>query len=176
MSRTVAIVGRPNVGKSALFNRLAGRKISIVHDMPGVTRDRIAAECRLGRAPFAMLDTGGIGAGVDADFTEQVHAEVDIAIQTADLLVFVVDGLAGLAPLDQELARLLRRTDKPLILAVNKIDHENHAANPAEFSRLGFQPVLAISAEHNHGIAELVDRIDAMLPEPEEDARARRRR
>lgn len=167
MSRIVAIVGRPNVGKSALFNRLAGRKISIVHDMPGVTRDRISAECRLGRQSFSMLDTGGIGAGVDADFTEQVHAEVDIAIETADLLLFVVDGLAGLAPLDQELARLLRRTDKPLILVVNKIDHENHMMFPAEFSRLGFQPVMSISAEHNHGIGDLVDRIDALLPEPD---------
>jgi GTP-binding protein len=167
MSRTVAIVGRPNVGKSALFNRLAGRKISIVHDMPGVTRDRITAECRLGRDPFQIIDTGGIGAGVDADFTEQVHAEVEIAVDLADLIVFVVDGLEGMTPLDQDLAKRLRRSDKPLILAVNKIDHAKHSAYGAEFTRLGFSPVLSISAEHNHGIGELVDRMDALLPKPE---------
>ena len=172
MSRTVAIVGRPNVGKSALFNRLAGRKISIVHDMPGVTRDRIAAECRLANDPFQMLDTGGIGAGVDADFTEQVHAEVEIAVISADLLLFVVDGQEGMSPLDQELARMLRRADRPLILVVNKIDHAKHSAYMDEFTKLGFHPIVAISAEHNHGISELVDRIDALLPRPEEQEKA----
>src|SRR4051812_32900970 len=167
MSRTVAIIGRPNVGKSALFNRLAGRKISIVHDMPGVTRDRIHATCKLGREPFEIVDTGGIGANVDADFTEQVHAEVEIAVEAADLLLFVVDGQSGLAPVDQDLAKRLRKVDKPLVLVVNKIDHENHASLPAEFTRLGFSPVLAISAEHGLGIRELVDRADALLPAPD---------
>ena len=122
MSRTVAIVGRPNVGKSALFNRLAGRKISIVHDMPGVTRDRITANCKLGNDPFEIIDTGGIGANVDASFTDQVRAEVDIALGSADVLLFVVDGQDGLTPLDADLARLMRRTAKPLLLAINKID------------------------------------------------------
>jgi GTPase len=168
MSRTVAIVGRPNVGKSALFNRLAGRRISIVHDMPGVTRDRITAECTLAREKFTIIDTGGIGADVDADFTEQVRAEVDIALEASDLLVFVVDGQQGLTPVDQELARYLRRVSKPLILAVNKIDHPKHSVLPAEFSRLGFDPVIPISAEHDRGIGELVDRIDILLPPPEE--------
>jgi GTP-binding protein len=125
--RTVAIVGRPNVGKSALFNRLIGRKVSIVHDMPGVTRDRIAAKCKLGREPFTVVDTGGIGSDVDTSFTEQVRAEVDIALATSDLLIFVVDGQQGLSPIDLELARQLRKIDKPLILAVNKIDHESTA-------------------------------------------------
>lgn len=174
-SRTVAIVGRPNVGKSALFNRLAGRKISIVHDMPGVTRDRISAECRLGRDPFTILDTGGIGAEVDADFTEQVHAEVDIAMGTSNLILFIVDGQQGLTPVDQELARLLRRTDKPLILVVNKIDHSKHTDYPVEFSRLGFQPIMAVSAEHGRGIAELVDRVDALLPAPSNSGEAAER-
>jgi GTP-binding protein len=160
-------VGRPNVGKSALFNRLAGRKISIVHDMPGVTRDRITAECKLGRDPFQIIDTGGIGAGVDADFTEQVHAEVEIAVELADLIVFVVDGLEGMTPLDQDLAKRLRRSDKSLILVVNKIDHTKHSAYGAEFARLGFHPILSVSAEHNSGIGDLVDRMDAMLPKPE---------
>ncbi len=166
-SRVVAIVGRPNVGKSALFNRLAGRRISIVHDMPGVTRDRISAECELGREPFTIFDTGGIGGGVDADFTKQVHAEVEIAVETSDLLLFVVDAHDGLNPVDQELARLLRKVNKPLILVANKVDDPKHHPQAAEFSQLGFQPVIAVSAEHNRGIGELVDRIDALLPSPE---------
>ena len=169
-SRTVAIIGRPNVGKSALFNRLAGRRISIVHDMPGVTRDRISAECRLGRDPFLVFDTGGIGGDVDADFTEQVHAEVDIAVETSDLLLFVVDARDGLTPVDLELTKRLRRIDKPLILVVNKVDDPKHLPHASEFSRLGFEPVLSISAEHNRGIGELVDRIDALLPEVDASA------
>jgi GTP-binding protein len=164
LTRTVAIVGRPNVGKSALFNRLAGRRISIVHDMPGVTRDRISAKCKLGNEPFDILDTGGIGSEVDASFTEQVHAEVEIALTAADLLLFVVDGQDGLTPVDQELARRLRKIDKPLILVVNKIDHDKHTAHAAEFARLGFKAQLSISAEHNLGIAPLVAWIERELP------------
>ena len=133
--RTVAIVGRPNVGKSALFNRLAGRRISIVHDMPGVTRDRIVADCKLGTAPFNIIDTGGIGGNVDLDFTDQVRAEAELALETADVLLFVVDGQTGLNPIDQELARLLRKTSKPVMLAINKIDDDKHQPNAAEFSR-----------------------------------------
>ena len=167
MPRTVAIVGRPNVGKSALFNRLAGRKISIVHDMPGVTRDRITAQCKLGNDPFEIIDTGGIGAKVDASFTEQVHAEVDIALAAADLLLFVVDGQDGLTPLDQELARRLRRTAKPLLMAINKIDVDQHTVRAAEFARLGFADSIAISAEHNRGILPLVAWLERLLPPPE---------
>lgn len=168
--RTVAIVGRPNVGKSALFNRLAGKKISIVHDMPGVTRDRIGAICKLGSAPFEIIDTGGIGADVDASFSEQVHAEVEIALASSDLLLFVVDGQDGITPVDQEIAKQLRRIDKPLILVVNKIDHDKHGNAPAEFSRLGFSPMTAISAEHARGIGDLVSEIEQKLPPAEEAA------
>ena len=146
MPRTVAIVGRPNVGKSAIFNRLAGRKISIVHDMPGVTRDRIVSSCKLGNYPFEIIDTGGIGANVDANFTGQVRAEVEIALAAADVLLFVVDGQDGLTPLDEDLARILRRADKPLLLAINKIDVDQHESRAAEFTRLGFPDSLAISA------------------------------
>ncbi len=163
-SRTVAIVGRPNVGKSALFNRLAGRKISIVHDMPGVTRDRITAVCKLGNEPFEIIDTGGIGANVDASFTGQVRAEVEIALTAADVLIFVVDGQDGLGPLDQELAQMLRRTAKPLLLAINKIDVDQHMPRAAEFSRLGFENQIAISAEHNRGILPLVAWTERLLP------------
>ncbi|MEK0447424.1 MAG: hypothetical protein RLZZ399_2745 [Verrucomicrobiota bacterium] len=171
--RTVAIVGRPNVGKSALFNRLVGKKISIVHDMPGVTRDRIVAECHSGRSVFQLMDTGGIGADVDVEFTEQVRSEVDIALEISDVLLFVVDGLSGMTGVDAEIARFLRRVSKPLILVVNKIDHSKHAALPAEFTRLGFDPVLAVSAEHGLGIDVLMDRLEALMPEerPEEAAK-----
>ena len=163
-TRTVAIVGRPNVGKSALFNRLAGRKISIVHDMPGVTRDRITSVCKLGNDPFEIIDTGGIGANVDASFTGQVRAEVEIALAAADVLIFVVDGQDGLAPLDQELAKMLRRTAKPLLLAINKIDVDQHMPRAAEFSRMGFENQIAISAEHNRGILPLVAWTERLLP------------
>ena len=164
MSRTVAIVGRPNVGKSALFNRLAGRKISIVHDQPGVTRDRITAKCKLGKSPFEIIDTGGIGGDVDASFTDQVHAEVEIALGASDLLLFVVDGQDGITPVDLELAKRLRRIDKPLILVINKIDHDKHSNAPAEFSRLGFPVQIPASAEHNRGIGELLAAIERGLP------------
>jgi len=170
--RTVAIVGRPNVGKSALFNRLAGQKISIVHDMPGVTRDRIVAICRQGRSPFQLVDTGGIGAGADAEFADQVAAEVDIAVETSDLILFVVDAQAGLTPVDADIARRLRRVSKPLLLVVNKVDHPNHHGLSNEFSRMGFSPLFPVSAEHGIGFDVLVDRISALLPahDPAEDA------
>ncbi|MEI9894947.1 MAG: ribosome biogenesis GTPase Der [Chthoniobacter sp.] len=164
MPRTVAIVGRPNVGKSAIFNRLAGRKISIVHDMPGVTRDRIVSVCKLGNYPFEIIDTGGIGANVDANFTGQVRAEVEIALAAADVLLFVVDGQDGLTPLDEDLARILRRADKPLLLAINKIDVDQHESRAAEFTRLGFPDSLAISAEHNRGFLPMVAWLERLLP------------
>lgn len=162
--RIVAIVGRPNVGKSALFNRLAGRKIAIVHDMPGVTRDRISAECRQGKEPFSILDTGGIGGNVDADFTQQVHAEVEIAMTAAHVIVFVVDGFDGVTPVDLELARKLRRSEKPVILAINKIDDPKHDLNALDFEQLGFPVKLPISAEHNRGTSWLIEAIEARLP------------
>ncbi|MGB8352250.1 MAG: ribosome biogenesis GTPase Der [Chthoniobacteraceae bacterium] len=165
--RTIAIVGRPNVGKSALFNRLAQKKISIVHDMPGVTRDRISSVCRLGQHPFEIIDTGGIGGDVDASFTDQVHAEVEIALTSSELLLFVVDGQDGITPVDLELAKRLRKADKPLILVVNKIDHDKHSNAPSEFSRLGFQTLVAISAEHNRGIGDLIHEIEKRLPPPD---------
>jgi GTP-binding protein len=175
MSRTVAIVGRPNVGKSALFNRLAGRKIAIVHDQPGVTRDRISSTCKLGQAPFAIFDTGGIGADVDASFTDQVRTEAEIAIATSDVLLFLVDGQEGLVSVDEDLARFLRRARKPIILVVNKIDHAKHGTNAAEFSKLGFERTITISAEHNIGTGRLVEEIEELLPAPTPEEPGERR-
>ncbi|MGA3171549.1 MAG: ribosome biogenesis GTPase Der [Chthoniobacteraceae bacterium] len=171
-TRTAAIVGRPNVGKSALFNRLAGRKISIVHDQPGVTRDRIVAECRLGAHPFTVIDTGGIGADFDVDFTKQVRAEVELALQAAEVILFVVDGQDGLTPVDAELARRLRRAGKPVILVINKVDADKHRDFDAEFARLGFDHSIRISAEHARNITQLVELTESFLPPPAPDTPA----
>lgn len=169
VARMAAIVGRPNVGKSALFNRLAGRSIAIVHDQPGITRDRLGAECRLGDAPFEITDTGGIGADVDVGFTERVRAEAEIAIATAGVILFVVDGQSGALPLDLELARRLRRSARDVLLVVNKIDRPDlpaHAARLADFSPLGFPEVYGVSAAHGHGLRPLVAAVERHLPPP----------
>ncbi len=160
----VAIVGRPNVGKSAIFNRLAGRRIAIVHDMPGVTRDRITAPARTkGTHPFSIIDTGGIGATLDDGFAAQVEAEVDIAVETADLILFVVDGTEGITNIDEALALQLRRASRPVILLVNKVDHEKHDGKEIEFAGLGFEHIQETSAEHGRGFDALEKRVDRML-------------
>src|SRR6478609_5990216 len=118
----VAIVGRPNVGKSALFNRLIGRKVAIVHDQPGITRDRLSAMCSAGNKPFTLWDTGGIAGAGEIQLRVEVRKAVDVAIRESDLLLFLVDAQQGLSPMDEELARWLRRSRKPVLLVVNKID------------------------------------------------------
>jgi len=163
----VAIVGRPNVGKSALFNRLVGRKIAIVHDQPGITRDRISAICIRGDRAFTLWDTGGIAVPQSRDeLSAQVHSVAEKALRESEVLLFVVDGKEGLSPMDEELARTLRKAHKPVVLVVNKIDNEKHEPLAAEFSSLGFEPTFAISAEHDRGISDLVDAISRLLPAP----------
>lgn len=154
--RLVAIVGRPNVGKSALFNRLAGRRIAIVHDQPGVTRDRLTAPVKDAGFPLEVMDTGGIGATLEDDFGAIVRAEAEIAIAAADVILFVVDALAGMHPIDQSVAELLRRQGKPVVLGLNKADAPVHDHLAADFGRLGFQNVVAFSAEHGRNIPELI--------------------
>ncbi len=161
--KTVAIVGRPNVGKSALFNRLAGLNISIVHDLAGVTRDRITAECRRGPEIFQIMDTGGIGANTDDVLTGQVQTEAEIALDVADLLLFVVDVFEGVTPIDQTLSAMLRRTRKPVILVCNKADSEKRRLGSGEFSRLGFEDIAEVSAVHGYGIDALVETISEKL-------------
>jgi GTPase len=167
--RNVAIIGRPNVGKSALFNRLAGRMISIVHDQPGVTRDRIAAVCKLGSRPFEIVDTGGIGSDPDPDFAETTRRGADIALESADVVLFVTDSIDGLTPLDQELASMVRGSSKPVVLVVNKVDADKHEQRVLEFHKLGFEHVLTTSAAHGRGVGTLVERIDELLPPAESD-------
>ncbi|MCF7731130.1 MAG: ribosome biogenesis GTPase Der [Akkermansiaceae bacterium] len=160
---TVAIVGRPNVGKSALFNRLAGRKIAIVHDQPGVTRDRIAAPCTTTTHPCTLIDTGGIGSKIDDGFGEQVTLEADIAMETADLILFIVDAHEGLTSVDQALSHKLRKAKPPVRLVINKVDDPKHEASFAEFSSLGFANPIFVSAEHGRNVGQLCDEIDEVI-------------
>jgi len=169
MNRIVAIVGRPNVGKSRLFNRLARKRISIVHDQPGVTRDVISAE--IAEGGFTLLDTGGIGyKGIDtpAALTKASEQQVDFAIATAALILFVVDGLDGLTALDEKIARMLRKSRKQVRLVVNKADFNDEKIELADAYRLGLGEPLRVSAEHGRGEEELRAAIAAALgPVPE---------
>jgi len=168
LERSVALVGRPNVGKSRLFNRLVGRRVAIVHDQAGVTRDVVSMEVD---GSFVLMDTGGIGI-VPEMTTAALHAateeQVDFALAAAGLVLFVCDGKAGCTPLDEELAARLRRTGKRTALIINKVDHpEKKDDLVAEFYRLGFKDILAVSAEHGHGGDQLRDFIDNTLgPKP----------
>lgn len=160
----VAIVGRPNVGKSALFNRLLGRRIAIVHDQPGITRDRLSAICTRGERQFTLWDTGGILGVGESELTRQVRNAAENALRESDLLLFVVDGKEGLSPVDDELASMLRKSHKPVVLVINKIDSEKHDPFAAEFDSLGFENIISVSAEHDRGIANLLDAIGNQLP------------
>ena len=156
---SVAIVGRPNVGKSRLFNRLAGRRISIVHDRPGVTRDVVVADSPEG---YVLMDTGGIGMLPEMTSVEIQNAteqQADFAIRAATLLLFVVDGRDGLLPLDETLSMKLRKMGKQPILVVNKMDIPEQGYSFSEFAKLGFETVVGVSAEHGHGVDELIQEV-----------------
>ena len=165
MSRipTIAIVGRPNVGKSAIFNRMVGRRIAIVHDEPGVTRDRLAAPCEITRHACSLIDTGGIGATLNDNFTDIVAAEADLAMQTADLILFVLDSRDHLTPIDLSIASRLRRAQVPVIMVLNKADHDTQELNIGEFSALGFDTHVFISAAHGRGFTEFAKLLDDQL-------------
>ena len=137
-----------------------------MHDQPGITRDRISAVCTRGSQPFIVWDTGGVAGVGESKLTAQVRRAVDGAIQDSDLLLFVVDAKDGLSPLDQELARMLRKSRKPVVLVINKIDHEKHENLAIDFASLGFPQSLSISAEHGRGISELLETVDRCLPAP----------
>jgi GTP-binding protein len=164
----VAIVGRPNVGKSTLFNRLTGRRRALVDDTPGVTRDRIAAEVSVGARRVLLVDTAGLDPDADGEIEHAVQEQARAAVEAADAILFVVDGQAGLVPQEHEIAQLLRRTAKPVALAVNKIDAPRHAPRMLEFHALGLEPVRAISAEHGSGAWDLLEEAVAALPPNEE--------
>ena len=155
----VAIVGRPNVGKSTLFNRLTGSRQAIVTDVPGTTRDRLLAEVSWEGRGFTLVDTGGLEPRPEDPIKEQVRAQVEVAVSEADLIIFLMDVSDGITPGDQEVAGWLRRTQKPLVVAVNKVDNESREVSTAEFHRIGLGDPLPISAYHNLGIYDLMDRV-----------------
>ena len=176
----VAIVGRPNVGKSSLFNRLIGRREAIVDDTPGVTRDRLYGTAEWRDRSFYVIDTGGI-LGEDSAFSEGIRAHVEAALRECDVILMVLDGQAGVTPPDEELAALLRRAGssnegrKPVVVAVNKLDDIKHEDNATEAYALGFEHVVPISALHKRNLEDLLDLLVRLLPqaparETEEDA------
>ena len=160
----VVILGRPNVGKSTLFNRIMGRRRALVGDEPGMTRDRLYARAEwLGRA-FEVVDTGGMIPASQDLIAGEIFRQARVAVDEADQLVLVVDGREGVVPLDQELAQLLRRTGKPLALAVNKIDTQQNTPLAGEFHRLGIRDTFPLSAEHGRGVDDLLDHVTAGFP------------
>lgn len=165
---TIAIIGRPNVGKSTLFNRLVGNRKALVRDTPGVTRDRLSGLCRFGRWQATVIDTGGLDPTTAESLTAQVRGQVLAAIAEADLLLFLVDAREGLTALDQEVARLLRKVAKPVVLVANKADGPTQEAALADAYRLGIDPIFPVSAEHGRGVAELLEAVGARLPAPPE--------
>lgn len=155
---TVALVGKPNVGKSTVFNRLVGKRISIIEDTPGVTRDRIYGDVNYKNFKFHLIDTGGIDVSKDI-FNDEIKIQAEIAIDEADIVVFIVDGKEELNANDYEIRDILKKSGKEVIIAVNKIDNKNRDENIYNFYELGFETVIGISGEHNLGITELLDNI-----------------
>jgi len=162
----VAIVGRQNVGKSTLLNRVAGKPIAIVEDLPGTTRDRIVANVSWQEVEFTLVDTGGLELKPQSTVAQGVKEQVELAINEADVIIFLVDVRDGVVPSDREIADMLRRTSKPIVLVANKVDNAKLEAEVIEFYELGLGEPLAISAYHGRGTAELLDRIIALLPVP----------
>ena len=162
----IAIVGRPNVGKSTLFNRLVGRRASLVHDVPGVTRDRLYGTVAFERWQGTVVDTGGFEPGSPDDLVAAMRAQIMHAIEEADLVVFTVDAREGLTPVDEDIARILRRSGRPVVVAANKVDGGAQEAMLGEVHRLGFPRVMPVSAEHGRGVAELLEAIREAAPPP----------
>ncbi|MHB1001757.1 MAG: ribosome biogenesis GTPase Der [Armatimonadota bacterium] len=166
----VAIVGRPNVGKSTLFNRMVGERIAIVEDTPGITRDRLYSIAEWIGRDFILIDTGGIILNEEDPLTKQVRVQADIAMEEADVIIFMVDVTQGLTPDDIEVADLLRRAKKPVILAVNKVDNEKQERDAVEFYSLGLGDIFPISSMQGHGVGDLLDKVVALLPQVDAQA------
>ncbi len=169
MSYTFAIIGRPNVGKSTLFNRLVGQKLALVDDTPGVTRDRREGEARLGDLRFTIIDTAGLDEGPKGSLTARMQQQTETAIELADALFFVIDARAGLTPNDRAFADFARRANKPVILLANKSEGKQGEIGAMESYALGLGDPVMISAEHGEGMGELYDAVRELLPEPPEE-------
>ncbi|MCP8968745.1 ribosome biogenesis GTPase Der [Ectobacillus ponti] len=161
---TVAIVGRPNVGKSTIFNRIVGERISIVEDIPGVTRDRIYSSADWLTHDFNIIDTGGIDIG-DEPFLTQIRQQAEVAIDEADVIIFLTNGREGVTAADEEVAKILYKTKKPVVLAVNKIDNPDMRADIYDFYTLGFGEPFPISGSHGLGLGDLLDEVAKHFPE-----------
>src|SRR5688572_666397 len=174
MSGLIAIVGRPNVGKSALFNRIIGKRIAIVHDEPGVTRDRVSFEAEWRGHKFTLVDTGGIGLlrrekATDI-ITQAALEQVQLAIEAADVIILTVNAQEGVVPLDREVAERLHATSKPILVAVNKVDNRKLEPAADEFAALGFEKIFPVTAIHGYGIEDLMTEAVRLLPPREENA------
>lgn len=170
----VAIVGRPNVGKSTLFNRLVGRRVAIVEDTPGVTRDRIYQDAEWLNYAFTLIDTGGIEPASEDTIARQIRRQAELAIETADVIIFLVDGREGMTSADMDVAELLRRSNKPVVLAVNKIDAPKFEEAMYEFYSLGLGDPFTISSAQGLGLGDLLDEVVKDFPKDIEDAGSER--
>jgi GTP-binding protein len=169
MSFTIAIIGRPNVGKSTLFNRLVGQKLALVDDLPGVTRDRREGDAKLGDLAFTIIDTAGLDEGVRGSLTARMQEQTETAIAQADALFFVIDARAGLTPTDRAFADFARKANKPVLLVANKSEGKHGDAGAMEAFALGLGDPIQISAEHGEGMGELYDALAELMPEPLEE-------
>ena len=163
----VALVGRPNVGKSTIFNRLVGERISIIYDTPGVTRDRIYSDASYKNIKYSVIDTGGIDISKEK-FNDNIKVQVEIALDESDLVLFIVDGKEGLTSNDFVVRDMLRKTNKKVIVVINKIDNKKTEENLYDFYELGFDTYIPVSGEHGSGFYELQDEIIKNFPEREE--------
>lgn len=166
---TIAIVGRPNAGKSTVFNRMLEQRLSIVEDTPGVTRDRIYGDCSWLNKTFRLIDTGGIQIA-DQPFAREINMQVEIAIEEADVIIFLTSGKEGLTNDDQYIARLLRKSNKPVVLGVNKIDGQEKIDNIYEFYSLGLGDPIPVSGSHGIGIGDLLDECTKQMPDKQKDS------
>lgn len=165
----VAIVGRPNVGKSTFFNQMAGRRIAIVEDTPGVTRDRVYTDCEWQKYKFTLIDTGGIDPNSEDPLLRQMRRQAEIAIETCDVILFFVDGKQGLTSDDQDVADLLRKSGKPVMLVVNKIDSPKNMGEVYDFYQLGMGEPVGISSVNLLNLGDLLEAMCAYFPDPDED-------
>ncbi|HZG76070.1 MAG TPA: ribosome biogenesis GTPase Der [Paenibacillus sp.] len=165
----VAIVGRPNVGKSTIFNRIIGERLAIVEDRPGVTRDRIYGTAEWNGKPFSIIDTGGIEIFDEDELLKQVRVQAELAVEEADVILFVADAKAGMTPADQTIAQQLFRSNKPIVLAVNKMDNPANTDEIYEFYSLGLGDPVALSGTHGIGVGDLLDELVKRLPEKQEE-------